>query len=38
VQIAAKRKKMSMTQHELAKKGRVGLSTLQALESERLQF
>jgi transcriptional regulator with XRE-family HTH domain len=35
-QIATKRKTLSMTQRELAKKARVGLSTLDALENGRL--
>jgi transcriptional regulator with XRE-family HTH domain len=34
--IATKRKSLSMTQRELAKKARVGLSTLDALENGRL--
>ena len=35
-QIAAKRKALGLTQRELAKKARVGLSTLDALENGRL--
>jgi DNA-binding XRE family transcriptional regulator len=35
-QIAAKRKTLHLTQPALAKKARVGLSTLDALENERL--
>jgi transcriptional regulator with XRE-family HTH domain len=35
-QIAAKRKAMGLTQPGLAKKARVGLSTLDALENQRL--
>lgn len=35
-QIAAKRKAMGLTQPALAKKARVGLSTLDALENQRL--
>jgi transcriptional regulator with XRE-family HTH domain len=35
-QIAAKRKALGLTQPQLAKKAKVGLSTLDALENERL--
>jgi transcriptional regulator with XRE-family HTH domain len=35
-QIAAKRKALGLTQTQLAKKAKVGLSTLDALENERL--
>jgi len=35
-QIAAKRKALGLTQSELAKKAKVGLSTLDALENGRL--
>jgi transcriptional regulator with XRE-family HTH domain len=35
-QIAARRKALGLTQTQLAKKARVGLSTLDALENERL--
>jgi transcriptional regulator with XRE-family HTH domain len=35
-QIAARRKALGLTQIQLAKKARVGLSTLDALENERL--
>lgn len=35
-QIATKRKALGLTQRELAKKARVGLSTLDALENGRL--
>jgi len=35
-QIAAKRKELGLTQRALAKKARVGLSTLDALENARL--
>jgi transcriptional regulator with XRE-family HTH domain len=35
-QIASKRKALGLTQPELAKKARVGLSTLDALENARL--
>jgi transcriptional regulator with XRE-family HTH domain len=35
-QIAAKRKSLGLTQIQLAKKAKVGLSTLDALENERL--